>query len=556
MKISKKVRNISIAILIFISIIGSMVFAIYSATKQVEAELSSKGTQTKGAPAISTNDVLGKSIDGVIVVPEDSPIAQQSVERQEQGRKDAVNQGTSYISKTRVIPDNADSENNPKEDEGVSKNTSVPVAQEVNELGEELLTNKGDAMVEDESQKVTNKTTGDVVVLPLPAQESDSSTSQVEDLKLELANSTAGKKAADIKSPSNNRQAEIEQERAIARAEMINNGARSLFSGLPYAPDSGSKFKVEYKPGTNVYASTTSTVFSAKDAKMPSTSALYRSDGGQTLPGVHPNYIKALELAENAKQKLRLDGKNQTEELMPQDEPVLFDAAEIVAAKTTLPIDSDVPGPLRVEILTGRAKKAIAFGKFELIEQAPGVALTITSVIRDGEAIPAKAWALSPDTEKALFDDDVDHHYIQRFGGLFAGLFASGFLESLTNTDVTVSNGDTNISTGAIEGTTEKVVYSLATAAEGFLPILYDYANRPVQVKVPKGQIMYLLFENKVLETDRINSNAENVPQTTVQNPQEQANNASAKPLDVPSVNNKVVTARNISDEENTELWK
>ena len=556
MKISKKVRNVSIAILIFISIIGSMVFAIYSATKQVEAELSSKGTQTKGAPAISTNDVLGKSIDGVIVVPEDSPIAQQSVERQEQGRKDAVNQGTSYISKTRVIPDKTDSEKKPNEDDGISKNNSVPIAQEVNELGEELLTNESDAMVEDESQKVTNKTTGDVVVLPLPSQETDTSTSQVEDLKQELANSNAGKKAADIKSPSNNRQAEIAQERALARAELINNGARSLFSGLPYAPDSGTKFKVEYKPGMNVYASTTSTVFSAKDAKVPSTSALYRSDGGQTLPGVHPNYLKALELAENAKQKLRLDGKNQTEELMPKDEPVLFDAAEIVAAKTTLPIDSDVPGPLRVEILTGRAKKAIAFGKFELIEQAPGVALTIISVIRDGEAIPAKAWALSPDTEKALFDDDVDHHYIQRFGGLFAGLFMSGFLESLTNTDVTVSNGDTNISTGAIEGTTEKVVYSLATAAEGFLPILYNYANRPVQVKVPKGQIMYLLFENKVLETDRINSNAEIVPQTTDQNPPDQANNASTPALVIPPVNKKVVTARNISDEENTELWK
>ena len=556
MKISKKVRNVSIAILIFISIIGSMVFAIYSATKQVEAELSSKGTQTKGAPAISTNDVLGKSIDGVIVVPEDSPIAQQSVERQEQGRKDAVNQGTSYISKTRVIPDKTDSEKKPNEDDGISKNNSVPIAQEVNELGEELLTNESDAMVEDESQKVTNKTTGDVVVLPLPSQETDTSTSQVEDLKQELANSNAGKKAADIKSPSNNRQAEIAQERALARAELINNGARSLFSGLPYAPDSGTKFKVEYKPGMNVYASTTSTVFSAKDAKVPSTSALYRSDGGQTLPGVHPNYLKALELAENAKQKLRLDGKNQTEELMPKDEPVLFDAAEIVAAKTTLPIDSDVPGPLRVEILTGRAKKAIAFGKFELIEQAPGVALTIISVIRDGEAIPAKAWALSPDTEKALFDDDVDHHYIQRFGGLFAGLFMSGFLESLTNTDVTVSNGDTNISTGAIEGTTEKVVYSLATAAEGFLPILYNYANRPVQVKVPKGQIMYLLFENKVLETDRINTDSESAQQISVQNPEDQVNNASVKPLVIPAVDKKVVTSRNISDEENTELWK
>ncbi|KAB0482407.1 hypothetical protein F7Q91_03090 [Vibrio chagasii] len=559
MKISKKVKNIITVIVIFSVILGAMAFAILTATKQVEAELSSTGTQTKGAPVIKTNDVLGKSVDGVIVVPEDSPIAQQSIERQEQDREEAIAQGKNHISKTRVIPEQEETVGqrgeSAIEQDSASLKKKVPIAQEVNELGEELLPNGSEKVAKADKQKVTNLSTGDVVVLPLPNEEKPVS-NQINDLKKQLANSSAGKKAVDIKSASNSRQLELQQEKARLRAEKINNGARSLFSGLPYVPDSGNKFKVEYKPSKNVYASTSSTVFSPKDAKLPAASALHRSDGGQTLPGIHPNYLKALELAASEKVRLRLDGKEETPELKPNPQNVLFEAAEIVAAKTTLPIDSDVPGPLRVEILTGKAKKSVAFGKFELIEQAPGVALTVTSVIVDGKAVPVKAWALSPDTELALFDDDVDHHYIQRFGGLFAGLFMSGFLESLTNTDVTVSNGDTNISTGAIEGTTERIVYSVATAAEGFLPILYNYANRPIQVKVPNGQVMYLLFEDMVLKTDTVDSKQQEVTPSQAQPPKWKSSVIANKDsVNLPE-QKKVVTATNITDEENTELWK
>ncbi|MDG2855833.1 hypothetical protein P7M29_26815, partial [Vibrio parahaemolyticus] len=82
--------------------------------------------------------------------------------------------------------------------------------------------------------------------------------------------------------------------------------------------------------------------------------------------------------------------------------------------------------------------------------------------------------------------------------------FMTGFLDSLIDTTVTTSNGETTTSTGAIDNTRDRIVYSIAKAAQGFLPILYDNARRPVQVEIPKGQTMYLLFENQVQETDEI----------------------------------------------------
>ncbi|MDW3203656.1 hypothetical protein R8O05_30605, partial [Vibrio sp. 1865] len=112
--------------------------------------------------------------------------------------------------------------------------------------------------------------------------------------------------------------------------------------------------------------------------------------------GIHPNYYKkenTVGYTDNEKETSNEKYRQPPVEV--DQESIVFDAGELVYARTTLPIDSDIPGPIRIRLLTGKAEGSIAFGEMELIEQAPGVALTVTSVIRDGKQIPVKAWVLS-----------------------------------------------------------------------------------------------------------------------------------------------------------------
>lgn len=384
------------------------------------------------------------------------------------------------------------------------------------------------------------KKSAEEVVLPLneDKKELDSKQSQIEDLRKQLAASEAGRLAKDkaVNNGEAERQAaQLEAQRKAVRAERILNGAKSIFGGLAYAPPSGSQYTVEYNAGPDVYASTSSNMFSPNDAKQPAASALYRNDGGITQPGVHPYFTKRAE-EQVQQQKLTAVNSSKVESGDTEVDPerIVFNSGEIVYARTTLPIDSDIPGPIRIRMLTGKAKGAIGFGSISLVEQASGVALKLDSVILNGKPIQAKAWALSPETELALFDEHVDHHYIQRFGGLFAGLFMTGFLDSLIETTVTNGNGSTTTTTGGIEGTKERIVYSLASAAQGFLPILYDAASRPIQVKIPKGTPMYLLFEEQVLDTDLIERKSQSeLLQEMVNEPKDQESEGTQSKVDI-----------------------
>ncbi|MDA0146287.1 DotG/IcmE/VirB10 family protein [Vibrio sp. RW] len=537
---------------VFVVVAGLIAFATWTASKQVKEELSATGSTTRGSAPVKTDDITEQSVDGSINVPETSPIAQSSQKIDQSQREEAVQAGRSYLGKTRVIPEN---NSNSTSDEHEPSNSAMPSAQTVNELGEELTAVKHKGENNESKLTGTNITTGDTVVLPLKSSALSQEQSQIEDLKRQLELSQAGQKADEVQlmQEKARQEATLQEQRAKQRKLKITEGAKSLFAGLPFVPDSGGKFKVGYTSKADKYSATTENIFSPKDAKMPAASALHRTDGGQTQPGVHPNYsLEVSKLGDQLAGKSMADD-NRSEFDSQAEDIVLFDAGEIAFARTTLPIDSDVPGPIRIKLLNSRAKGSVGFGKMELIQQAPGVALTLTSVIHDGKQIPVKAWALSPDTEKSLFDNEVDHHYIQRFGGLFAGLFMSGFLESLTDTDVTTSNGETNSSTSAIEGTTERIVYSIATAAEGFLPILYNYANRPIQVEVPKGQTMYLLFEKQVLATDRIekiNLDAS----VSDEKPQQDVETTSAE-TEKPNIPLAVIDRAN-DQESYTEIWK
>lgn len=493
-KLGKKTK-LGLAVGVFFMItIGVIVITVKNATNRVnESNDAVPGNQTNTKLSIKTNDVKQASMDASIDIPEQSPIAKKARELEEARKSKAIEQGSSYIPRTRII-------GAPSESDAGDNDQNKPNPQEVDELGNEkrpVTESQGNAD-DDDSQESANS--GD---LPLP-NPNDATPSSDNKLVNALNQRTPAERLEE--------QVKIEKSRAELaklKEERVKAGASKLYSHIPYVPKAGTRYSVTLPDiGNDRYTSTTSYLFESDEDIM--VSALQRTDGGKTLYGKKYNLNepsgseKQIPTAKTPTSDNKgLEQSNNTKSSTPETKvkpTPLIKAGAFVYAKTTLPIDSDAPGPVRIELLTGNAKNTIGFGSFKLIESGSGIALTLNNLLYNDTVIPVKAWALSLTDELPVFDDDVDHHYIYRYGGLLGGLFMSGFLSSLSDATTVTSDQTTTTVTSAISSTGDRMIYSLATAADGFLPIFYDMANRPVQVKIPKGQEMYLLFENAVYE--------------------------------------------------------
>lgn len=524
-----KKKGILIPALIGVVILTIIIAVIAISVKKAVSESNvvapaAKGDRTQGRVNVQTEDVSKQSADGTISIPDTAPVVQRAKEKERIEQETAKSKGESYIQKTRVKASDSDSK----------VNAAAPVAQEVNELGEQIEDSEPQetevvAQKEKSSKKAKGKNPKSD--LPLPSQEDNKIDKKLNSIDSRLQETTQSARLEEQEKVE-----KLKNSIEKLRAERLTNASNALFSHLPYVPKTGSKYTVGVQaPKSDLYASTSTTAFTTVEGQATPTtviSGLKRSDGGQTKYGEKVVYGSQLTqtaantatstptLANQAQATQQpgggsgatIGGANgmapaasngtavtaQTAKAKVQEKEVLVKAGEYIYAETTLPIDSDVPGPIRFRLLSGKAKGDIAFGTFELIEDAPGIALTVTKVIHGDEVLKTKAWTLAPDTELSLFDDDVDHHYLYRYGGLFSGLFMSGFLDSLTSATSTTTDSTTTTVTSAISNNRDRVIYSFAKAAEGFLPIFYDMANRPVQVKIPKNQEMYVLFEDEL----------------------------------------------------------
>ncbi|MGR2849215.1 DotG/IcmE/VirB10 family protein [Vibrio vulnificus] len=470
-----------IGIIVFVAISISNVI---TTAKQEVAK--SRGSQTMGSATLELNEIRDANVDAEITIDPNSPQAIEAQLREEGEREKAVEKGESFISKTRII-------NSAEE-----KALELPSPVEVNELGQEIV---------DVNASKTNEMSDGLNEKPKANELAKTSERSDDPLGIYRDNTELGNQPQTALPFENNGQgtAQARAEQEIKLLELMKtkedllkekriNNAKSLYSGLEFVPPVNDELVVKLPDiGTNPYSKTTTIAFEQNGETTNVASALYRNDGGQTRPSIHGNYFRQ----EIDRAKNQVDHQSPT---ASDDNKMIQKGGVLELAQLALPIDSDAPGPLKVDIKTGVFKGGYGIGSFELLNNSAGVALKVTDIYHNGTNYPVDVYVLHPETELPAFADDVDHHYIQRYVGLAAGLFISGFLESLVETTVTNTSSGVTESTGAITGTKDRIVYSLAKASDGFMPIFYDLAKRPVQVKVPKGQLMRLFFVEPVYE--------------------------------------------------------
>ncbi|WNV05830.1 TrbI/VirB10 family protein [Candidatus Methylospira mobilis] len=176
----------------------------------------------------------------------------------------------------------------------------------------------------------------------------------------------------------------------------------------------------------------------------------------------------------------------------------------LLYAVNDLQLSSEGANPeARATVLSGQYKNWVAIGSFESKEETMRIKYT-KLISTSGEIFTINAYGVPPDTDTAVIGN-VDHHYIERWGGLVAASFLQGFGQATQLSGVTgyggigMSGTAAGAATGALASPafmSSFPQYSLsqkAAIAAGVVgtkagTIMAQNFNRPNTITLPAGE--------------------------------------------------------------------
>lgn len=184
---------------------------------------------------------------------------------------------------------------------------------------------------------------------------------------------------------------------------------------------------------------------------------------------------------------------------------VLFPAGQIAYAMLLTEANTDVPGPVLAEIVSGPLKGYRILGSF--VKNKELLTLNFDTIVMDGISKDIDAVALDPDTTLPGMASDVDHHYLTRVVMPIAAAFVQGAADAIANTgrtSVTVQ-GETVAQQEDKPDTKEEIASGVEEAGQELKTILEDIASdTEVTVRLKTGTPMGVLFLESLTDEDDI----------------------------------------------------
>ena len=121
----------------------------------------------------------------------------------------------------------------------------------------------------------------------------------------------------------------------------------------------------------------------------------------------------------------------------PLPQQVLVPAGRGVYAHTVLAVNSDTGGPIVLQADTGPIAGDRLVGTFGRAGTSDLLVVKITSIVHNGQTIPADGVVIAPDTMETAVATSVDQHYLSRFLLPAAAAFVQGLGQALATTSNT-----------------------------------------------------------------------------------------------------------------------
>jgi intracellular multiplication protein IcmE len=188
--------------------------------------------------------------------------------------------------------------------------------------------------------------------------------------------------------------------------------------------------------------------------------------------------------------------------------PPIIKAGTILFASLNTSVDSDQPGPVLATIVAGDFYNTRLLGSIQQTQDVSGlnrpesVQLNFTTMSLPDKAttITINAVAIDPDTARTALASDVDHHYMLRYGTMFASAFLQGYGTAITQSGSTTTNFVSGGQTTQLQNLKpwEEVAAGFGQVGQQWGNQLNQIFNRPNTITVNAGTSMGILFLSDV----------------------------------------------------------
>lgn len=176
--------------------------------------------------------------------------------------------------------------------------------------------------------------------------------------------------------------------------------------------------------------------------------------------------------------------------------PAFVRAGSIVPAVMLTAINSDEPGPVLAQIVTGPLKGARLIGQMVSSDQRVVVQFSSLSMPGASQTFNISSFAIDPDTSRTGLATDVNNHYFLRYGLGLAAAFISGYGEAVQNAGSTTTTNAFGGTTTIMGDMTHKQIAESAFGKVGqkLGSELDKETNRAPTVTVASGTSIGVLF--------------------------------------------------------------
>lgn len=186
-------------------------------------------------------------------------------------------------------------------------------------------------------------------------------------------------------------------------------------------------------------------------------------------------------------------------------QPVLIKAGTIMHAVLKTGVNSDEPGPVLAEIISGPYRGASVIGMVTGSNQnAENVVLQFNNLSPQNSdtSIQMQGYAVNPDSSNLGLATDVDHHYLERFGLVFAAAFLQGYGQAVQQSGATaVVNplGGTTVVNPTTTATQQSKI-ALGTLGQSMAQAFSKNTQRPTTIRVAAGTPIGILVMQDVVK--------------------------------------------------------
>ncbi len=184
------------------------------------------------------------------------------------------------------------------------------------------------------------------------------------------------------------------------------------------------------------------------------------------------------------------------------NQKALIKTGDIIFAVLDTAVNSDQPGPILATVVSGQFKGARLIGSFNLSTNSNAMTINFNTMSVPGAAksTSINAFAIDPNTARTALASRTNHHYLLRYGSMFASSFLEGFGNAFQSANTTVTIGGTaggdsvTVQNGIGRSTLENAVIGMATLGKTWGQAAQQQFNTPTTVEVFSGTPMGILF--------------------------------------------------------------